>query len=256
MSVRVGEDPSVTSHQPSGAHMRTPALSTPRRIAAVAGLAVMAAGLTPIAASANPAGTDSSSPRSTAPAATAVPSTTPTTSSWRTPPRAPSRWRESTSTTAPAPAGAAGRPSRSPARLPRRQVPHPDGRHGRRRERTSDTRRRSGGLQHGGRRRPGVLARQRHRHHHDWQRGWRCWGHRHGRCQRCDELRDSRSNCRRNHYQLGEPHGGRRRQEQPRVRSGRAHPGELRARRPPAARSSRRSPTSLSPSTRRSPRSP
>lgn len=38
--------------------MRTPALPSPRRIAAGAGLALLAAGLTPIAASANPAGTD------------------------------------------------------------------------------------------------------------------------------------------------------------------------------------------------------
>lgn len=37
--------------------MRTPALPSPRRIAAGAGLALLAAGLTPIAASANPAGT-------------------------------------------------------------------------------------------------------------------------------------------------------------------------------------------------------
>ena len=38
--------------------MRTPALPSPRRIAAGAGLALLAAGLTPIAASANPAGTE------------------------------------------------------------------------------------------------------------------------------------------------------------------------------------------------------
>ena len=37
--------------------MRTPALPSPRRIAVGAGLALLAAGLTPIAASANPAGT-------------------------------------------------------------------------------------------------------------------------------------------------------------------------------------------------------
>lgn len=38
--------------------MRTPALPSPRRIAAGAGLALLAAGLTPLAASANPAGTN------------------------------------------------------------------------------------------------------------------------------------------------------------------------------------------------------
>ena len=38
--------------------MRTPALPSPRRIAVGAGLALLAAGLTPVSASANTAGTD------------------------------------------------------------------------------------------------------------------------------------------------------------------------------------------------------
>src|SRR5687768_14653916 len=52
----MGEDASVSIHRTVGALMRAP-LPSPRRIAAGAGLALLAAGLTPIAASANPDGT-------------------------------------------------------------------------------------------------------------------------------------------------------------------------------------------------------
>ncbi|HSU34048.1 MAG TPA: putative Ig domain-containing protein, partial [Propionibacteriaceae bacterium] len=51
----MGEDLSVTSTRTVGAPMRAP-LPSPRRIAAGAGLALFVAGLTPLAASANPAG--------------------------------------------------------------------------------------------------------------------------------------------------------------------------------------------------------